>query len=221
LPRVGFLISVEQVKALTAICALLAISLGMIGTADAAKKHKRPFCKPANSKVLKRTRAVRILYVEHPAGADEYGTPATISACFPARKKRTKLLELASTDSWSPKIMALNNRFFAVAATTDDVTCEKYAQPNCVTSYVADFKLANGKQRCVTSVSATALALTSNGWIAWLSGGGTGQPSTLSACDSSGTRTLDLGTIDAASVKAAGTAVNWTRDGQPQSAELH
>jgi hypothetical protein len=214
-------LSVKQVKALTAVCALLAISLAMIGTADAAKKHKRPFCSPANSKVLKRTSAVRILYVEHPAGADPYGTPATIYACFPARKKRTKLLELSSTDSWTPNIMALNNRFFAVAATVDDVVCEKYAQPGCVSNYVADFKLANGKLRCSASVQATALALTSNGWIAWLASGGTGQPSTLSACDSAGKRTLDQGTIDAASVLAAGTAVNWTRDGQPQSATLH
>jgi hypothetical protein len=116
--------------------------------------------------------------------------------------------------------MALNDRFFAVAATVDDVTCEKYAQPNCVRSYVADFKLANAKLRCSASVQATALALTSNGWIAWLTGGGAGQPSTLSACDSAGKRTLDQGTIDAASVQAAGTAINWNRDGQPQSAEL-
>jgi hypothetical protein len=211
---------VKQVKTLAAVCALLAISLGMIGTAGAAKKHKRPFCSPANSKVLKRTSAVRILYVEHPAGADPYGIPATVYACFPARKKRTKLLELASTDSWSPKIMALNSRFFAVAATIDDVACEKYAQPNCTRSSVADFKLANGKLRCSASVSATALALTSNGWIAWVSGGGAGQPSILSACDSAGTRTLDQGTIDAASVQAAGKAVHWSRDGAPQSAEL-
>ncbi|MDQ1586208.1 MAG: hypothetical protein QOH80_1573, partial [Actinomycetota bacterium] len=35
-----------------------------------------------------------------------------------------------------------------------------------------------------------------------------------------GTRTLDQGAIDPASVLAAGASVQWTRDGQPQSADL-
>jgi hypothetical protein len=211
---------VDEVKVIAATCALLAVSLGMIGSADAAKKHKRPFCSPRYTKVLKHTSAVRILYVEHPADADLYGIPATVYACFPARKRRTKLFEVASTEIWSPKTMAITNRYFAFAATTEDVVCEKYAQPNCTGSYVADYNVSNGTARCSTSVSATALALTSNGWIAWLSSGGTGQPSTLTACDSAGTRTLDQGTIDAASVHAVRAAIHWTRDGQPQSADL-
>ena len=208
-------------KVLAAICALLAISLGMVGSAEAAKKHKRPLCSPRHTKVLKHTSAVRILYVEHPGDADLYGTPATVYACFPARKRRTKLFEISSSEIWSPKIMALSNRYFAFAATTEDIVCEKYAQPDCTGSYVADFSLSNGKARCSSSVSATALALTSNGWIAWLSSGGTGQPSTLSSCDSAGARTLDQGTIEAASVHAVDTSIQWTRDGQPHSADLH
>ena len=202
-------------KPLAAFCALALLLLGTIGSADAAKKHKRPYCKPAASHVLKHTRSVRILYVEHPAGEDEYGIPATVYACFPASHRRVKLFELASTEQWSPKIMRLTNRYFAVAATIDDVACEKYQQPGCTTSSVAAFRLSNGKERCAMRASATALALTSNGWIAWLAG------TTLSGCDSAGTRTLDDGNIAAASVRATGTTVEWQRDGQAKSAVLH
>ncbi len=202
-------------KTLAAVCALAILLLGTIGSADAAKRHKRPLCKPSNSKVLKHTKSVRILYVEHVAQDDgEYGAPATVYACFPARHRRVKLFDIASTETWSPSIMRLTNRYFAFVATTDDVVCEKYQQPDCTRSNVADFRLSNGKERCGAPSPASALALTSNGWIAWLSG------PTLSACDSAGTQTLDQGNIDAASVRAQGTTVDWTRDGQPQSAVL-
>ena len=204
-------------KPLAAFCALTLLLVGTIGSAEAeaAKRHKRPFCKPRNSHVLKHTGRVRILYVEHPAGEDPYGTPATVYACFPARHRRVELFELASDEAWSPRIMRLTNRYFAVAATTDNVVCEKYQQHGCMTSYVAAYRLSTGKQRCGTRVSATALALTSNGWIAWLGG------STLSACDSAGARALDDGNIDATSVRAAGTTVEWQRDGESKSAVLH
>jgi hypothetical protein len=151
---------------------------------------------------------------------DLYGIPATVYACFPARKRRTKLFEIPSYEAWTHKIMRLNDRYFAFAATTEDIVCEKYMQPDCTGAYVEAFRVANGAARCRTSVPATAaLALTSGGWIAWLAGGS--QPSTLSACDSAGLRTLDQGTIDPPSVRALGTSLQWTRDGQPRSAQLH
>jgi hypothetical protein len=203
---------VAGMKPLAFVCAIAAVLLlATVGSADAAKHHKRPLCKPRNSHVLKRTSSVRILYVEHPADA-YYTTPATVYACFPARHRRVELLDFVDSLAWSPKHMRLTNRYFAVAATTEDVVCEKYQQPDCVTSDVAAFRLSNGEERCRETASASALALTSNGWIAWRSG------TTLSACDSAGTRTLDEGNI--ASVRARGTSVEWTRDGQPQSAVL-
>ena len=161
-----------------------------------------------------RTSGVRILYVEHPADF-YYTTPATVYACFPARHRRVELLDFIDGFAWSPKHMRLTNRYFAVAATTEDAVCEKYQDPDCTTSDVAAFRLSDGQERCseTASTSASALALTSNGWIAWRNG------TTLSACDSAGIRKLDEGSI--ASVRARGTRVEWTRDGQPQSAVLH
>jgi hypothetical protein len=204
-------------KTLAAFCALAVLLLGTIGSAGAAKK-KRPFCKPANSKVLAKTSSVRILYVERPAQADEYGAPATVYACFPSRHRRVRLFEISSTEAWRAGIIALSSRFVAFAATVDDVACQKYQQPNCTSSYVAVFRLLNGKRRCGASATSTrALTLTSNGWVAWLDGS---TPGRLSACDSAGTRKLDEGNIDAASVRARGTSVEWTRDGQPHSAAL-
>jgi hypothetical protein len=188
--------------------------------AGAAKKRKRPLCKPAHAKVLTRTGSVRILYVEHPAAADEYGTPATVYACRPARKRRVKLFEVADTEIWSPKVMRIRSRWWAFAASTDDVACEKYAQPNCMGSYVAAYDLKTGALRCSTRAAANALALTSNGWIAWLTAGAAGRPATLSACDSGGVRPLDQGTIDPASLTASGPLITWARDGRPQSAML-
>jgi hypothetical protein len=208
------------VRLLAAICALLALSLGMASGADAARKHKRSLCNPPNTKILKRTSAVRILYVERPDDTDIYGTPAKVFACYPARQRRIKLFEIADTESWKAQVMRIRNRWFAFGADTVDLACEKYAQPDCSSSYVAVFDLKSGKVRCTTSAHAGALALTSNGWIAWLVQGASGQPSTLSACDSAGVRQLDQGTIDPASVTAVGAAVEWMRDGQPQSATL-
>jgi hypothetical protein len=193
-------------------CTLTILLLGAIGSADAAEHHKRPLCKPRHSHVLKRTSDVRILYVEHPADA-YYGMPATVYACFPARHRRVELLDIDDTIAWSPRHMRLTNRYFAVAATSEDLVCEKYQDENCVTGDVAAFRLSNGEERCSETASASALALTSNGWIAWQSG------TTLSACDSAGTRTLDEGSI--ASVRARGTSVEWMRDGEPHSAVLH
>jgi hypothetical protein len=209
-------------KLFAAFCALLMLSIGAAGSAGATRKHKRPFCSLPNTRVLRHTSTVRVLYVARPDEMDLYGTPATVYACFPARRRRTKLFEVPSTVTWTPKIMALTNRYFAFFATTDDGPCEKGQQPNCTGSYVADYRLSNGRARCSAPGPATALALTSNGWIAWLSGlGRPDLPATVSACDSAGTRTLDQGTIDPASLHASGTSVQWTRDGQPQSAALH
>jgi hypothetical protein len=208
------------VKPLAALCALLAVLVAAAAPADAARKHARPFCKPANSRVLKQTKSVRILYVQHPGQEDLYGIPATVYACFPAHRRRTKLFDVSSSEVWTPKVTALNDRFFAFAATTEDVVCEKYQQPDCTGAYVADFRVSSGALRCSANVFASALALTSNGWIAWLSGAAPGQPATLSACDSAGIQTLDQGAIDAASVQASGALVEWQRDGQPQSAAL-
>jgi hypothetical protein len=207
------------VKAILAIGALLAMCLAFAGSAEATKKHRRPFCSSfANTQVLKHNRTVRILYIQHPDQEDIYGIPATVYACFPARKRRTKLFEIPSSEVWTHKIMRLNDRYFAFAATTEDIVCEKYMQPDCTGAYVQAFRVANGAARCGTSVFASALALTSGGWIAWLPSGS--QPLTLSACDSAGSRTLDQGTIDPKSVRALGTSVQWTRDGQSRSAEL-
>jgi hypothetical protein len=194
------------------VCALAILLFGMLGSADAAK---RPLCKPRDSHVLKHTESVRILYVEHVAQDDgEYGTPATVYACFPARHRRVKLFDIAGSETWSPTTMRLTNRYFAFAASTDDIVCQKYMQPDCTRNDVAVLRVSNGKERCGAPSPASALALTSDGWIAWLSG------STLSACDSAGTRMLDEGNIDAASVRAQGTTIEWTRDGQPQSVAL-
>lgn len=207
-------------KTLVAIALLPALSLGFATGADAAKKRKRPLCNPAHTKVLKQTASVRILYVEHPGGADEYGTPATVYACYPARKRRVRLFEVADTEIWSPRVMRIRTRWWAFAASTDDVACEKYAQPNCRGGYVAAYDLKTGQVRCSTRATSAALALTSNGWIAWLAEGAAGQPGTLWACDSRGARPLDQGAIDPASLTAAGPVVDWTRDGRPQSATL-
>jgi hypothetical protein len=201
-------------KIAMAVCALLALLLGVADTAGAAKKHKRPFCKPAHSKVLKQRKGVRIVYVTHPGG--EYGDPATVYACVPHRHRRTKLFEIEEYEGWSPDVMRLTPRYFAFAATVYDIVCTKYdpGNPQCVSSYVASYRLSTGKERCVTGASATALALTSNGWIAWLEG------STLSACDSTGTRVLDDGSIERSTVRARGTSIEWKRDGQTMSAPL-
>jgi hypothetical protein len=48
--------------------------------------------------------------------------------------------------------MRLNERYFAFAATTEDIVCEKYMQPDCTGAYVEAFRVANGTARCETSV---------------------------------------------------------------------
>jgi hypothetical protein len=208
------------VRALTALLALLAGSLGVGISVEAAAKQKRAFCHPRHSKVLTKTSVVRMLYVEHPDGEDFYGTPATVYACFPKPKRRVKLFDIPAAETWKPDITRIRNRYFAVAATSIDEVCGKYQQPDCVSHEVAVYGTRSGGVRCSRARTATALALTSNGWIAWLTSGGTGRPSTLWACDSAGVRRLDEGTIDAGSVRAVRHTVEWTGAGQPRSADL-
>jgi hypothetical protein len=44
----------------------------------------------------------------------------------PVLQQRTKLFEIPSSEVWTHKIMRLNERYFAFAATTEDIVCEKY-----------------------------------------------------------------------------------------------
>jgi hypothetical protein len=70
----------------------------------------------------------------------------------PVLQQRTKLFEIPSSEVWTHKIMRLNERYFAFAATTEDIVCEKYMQPDCTGAYVEAFRVANGTARCETSV---------------------------------------------------------------------
>jgi hypothetical protein len=178
------------------------------------------FCKPRHSKVLAHASGVRLIRVDRVSRADEYGVPVTLYACFPAKHRRVVLDSFDTTQSWTPKIIRITSRFVAYADQIDDVSCEKYAQQGCVSSSVTVRTLRTGKARCAVSSAADALALTSNGWAAWRVPGSGGAPSVLRACNSAGVQDLDSGNIDAASVRASGDMVSWTRDGQPQSAVL-
>jgi hypothetical protein len=206
-------------RRLAALCALLVFAAGA-SDAAAAKTHKRPLCKPRGSQVLKRNATVRILYVEHQAQSDEYGVPATVYACLPQSHRRTKLFEVWSSEVWEPKVMRLNEGYFAFAAEVFDIVCSKYTTGDCTSYEVASIRFDTGRPRCAVSVPASALALTPSGWIAWLTPDAAGGTSRLHACDSAGTRALDQGDIDPASLRASGATVLWATAGEARSAQL-
>jgi len=205
-------------------CAALVLAIialvAAIPADGAAREARATFCKPRHSKTLAGAHGVRLVLVANTARADEYGEPVTLYACFPTSRRRVVLERFPSTVLWTPRIVRVTPRFAAYTATGEGIPCEKYGGTDCIRSAVAVRTLRTGRRRCFDSSPADALALTSNGWAAWRVPGSGEVPSVLRACDSSGVRDLDSGDIDPASVRAAGDAVAWARDGQPQSATL-
>jgi hypothetical protein len=200
---------------LALVSALLAALLAAV-PAEAAhqrRKPRPPVCNPHGFKVLGQANGLRLFYVQ---GADdgEYGAPAKVYGCVLARRKRVLLLNYDATAGWAISDVQLLGRYAAFLVRTDNVACEKYQAGGCQSASVMSFDVVTGKRRALSASDASALALTSAGWIAWFDG------KTLWGLDSSGQRTLDSGNVDPASLHATGATVSWTKDGAPASADL-
>jgi len=112
-----------------------------------------------------------------------------------------------------------NGRYVAFDVTVGDETCFKYDPgPQCSSENLRSYNVRSGHRRAGVHAASDALALTTNGWIAWVPPGA--APRSVVAADAAGSRQLDTGAIDPGSLRATGRTVRWTNAGQPRSALL-
>ncbi len=101
------------------------------------------------------------------------------------------------------------------------IDCLKYSQSNeaaeeCAVPEVSSYNLRSGRERASASGAEEALALTANGWIAWVA-----APShALLAIGAHGKHTLDAGPVEPRSLGVSGQTVHWTSNGVAHSAVL-
>lgn len=167
-------------------------------------------------------RAGTALLLSAPVGPDdEYGPGTRVMTCRQGHPRVT----LASTgpgDALTITHPVFAPAYVAFAWTRSSVACSKYLgdDPQCTSARVASYNRRTGRTRVSGTGPADALAVTTSGWLAWVSPLDASGARTLTVADRGGERVLDRGAIDPASLRANGQAVTWTANGAAASAGL-
>jgi len=202
-----------MLRLVIATCAASCAALVSVAPATAA-----PTCHPRHSRTVARKGGTRLFLVGG-GGAGEYSAPSTLYVCQRSRGRAVRLIHVGAARSLRLAHVRFDGRYVAFDATVGDETCFKYDPgPQCSSETLRSYNVRDGRRRATAHAACDALALTSNGWIAWVPPG-TGPRSVL-AVDSTGSHQLDAGAIDPASLRATGRTVRWTNAGQPRSARL-
>jgi hypothetical protein len=148
--------------------------------------------------------------------------PVKVYGCVLARKRAVML---GSFNDYTHPVYGepqLNAPYAAYALDVIDETCAKYEPTGpCESQHLEVVDLRTGKTRVSVPGGADRLALTGNGWLAWVTTtAGSPTQHVVSAVDSHGRRQLDAGNIDPATLVAHGNSVQWQRDGAPMTATL-
>jgi hypothetical protein len=198
-----------------AICLASCAALAAAPTAGAA-----PSCRPRHARTVARSHGTRLFMVGG-GGGGEYSGPSTLYACSGSSRRPARLIHVADAQTMRITQVRFKRGYVGFDVTVSDETCWKYDPgPHCDSQSVRSYNMRNGRRRAGASGGSDALALTSNGWIAWVPPVASGAPRALLAIDSHGRRQLDTGAIDPASLRATGKTVRWTNAGQPHAARL-
>jgi hypothetical protein len=191
------------------------------GAGASAARKPAPPCGPRGAQTIARSGGTR-LYVVGGAGAGEYSAPSTLFVCERSRRRPRRLVHAPDSYSMAVVQVRFSGRYVAFDVTISNEPCSKYDfGPQCLSESVRSYNVRNGHLRAAAGGGSDALALASNGWIAWAPPAANGAPRTLLAVDSAGRRQLDSGAIDPASLRATGSTVHWTNAGAARSAALH
>lgn len=218
------------------LCALMIVLAGVAIGKSAAQgarashaRSPRHRCAPVKWEVIARHDA-SLLFI-HRTGLDDgkYGAPHALYGCRTPHQAPARLFDFEDGDTPETVLTAFNGRYAAFFIGWQATTCSFYESAgaiNCSQSLLASVNLGNGHTRVNvtnedpnTTEPPTALVVTHAGWIAWAAHlTATSQP--LLARDSKGERTLDLGPIDAGSLRVSGANVLWTDAGVTHAATL-
>jgi hypothetical protein len=208
------------VRSLSLILCCAALVL-VAGAGAAAARRAAPPCGPRGAHTIARSGGTR-LYVVGGGGAGEYSAPSTLFVCQRAHRRPKRLVHAPDSYSMGIVHVRFSGTYVAFDVTVSNEPCSKYDfGPQCISESVRSYNVRNGRLRASAGGGSDALALASNGWIAWVPPAASGAARTLLAVDSAGRRQLDSGTIDPASLRATRNTVHWTNGGAAQSAALH
>lgn len=210
----------------TGALALAVVAAGSLAAPAAATtlvtRPGRATCKRAGSVTVASSPQARVYAL---TGRDdgEYGPPTTIVGCWRAQPSRRVVLQrYGSGQAASFDGRRLAGRYVALQTTVVDVACSKYmgASPECITHRLASYDLRTGRHRAQGDGAPAALALTTRGWLAWVTPPDASGAAAVVAQDGAGRRQLDAGAIDPRSLSATADVVSWRRDGAEQTATL-
>lgn len=189
----------------------------LFAAADSPAPAATKPCARAHSKTLVSNAHVRVFTVAGSQGRRLYG-------CL--RSNGRQMLLTADYDdgyvlSGSFSHVRVAGRFVAWQFAATDISCKADCPPGYQpTTYALRVRdLRRSKTVPVSGhVASQTLVLTTGGALAWAEGA---APSvSVRAFDAAGSRTLDQGDIDPASVHRSGQSVEWTSGGQLRSAAL-
>lgn len=213
-------------KRAVALAVVVAAAAGPLAAPAAATtlvtRPGRPTCKRAGSVTIASSTQVRVYAI---SGRDdgEYGAPTTIVGCWRAKpRRRVALQHYGSGQSVSVDRKRVAGRYVALQTTVVDVACSKYmgASPDCISYRLASYDVRTGRHRAQGDGAPAAFALTTHGWLAWVTAPDASGAATVFAQDAAGRRQLDAGAIDPRSLSATADVVSWRRDGIEQTATL-
>jgi hypothetical protein len=189
----------------------------------------RPRCVPRRSRTLARSGASVLLLRTTGPDDGKYGAPHSLLGCRTVAQRPVDLFDFEDGDTPTEVRTSFDGPYAAFYLGWAYSTCSFYMSAgaeDCETSLFESVNLGTGRVKVsLPSVREggpalpSALVVTHNGWIAWVSRGAAGA-TPLMARGSKEQRTLDPGPIDAGSLRVSGAAVRWEDAGVAHSATL-
>ena len=195
---------------LALLAAATAAAAALAGTADA---KQAPRCRTADP-ILAKNRFLRVW--EH---REKNGEDGRLIACRRGDGHRMTMLKthhpiFRAGATWFD-LLTLNRHFAAFVVARESAACDA-----CPGIRLRSFDTEAGHRRFEAgngTVDVDALVVTTKGAVAWAEQDRSAEA--IQAYDH-GTRTLDTGAIDPASLGVEFTIVSWTRDGEERFARL-
>ncbi len=205
----------------------LALALGP-AVSYARSRHAHPRCAPSRSETLVRHGSSVLFAQETEPGGGEYVSGQTVFGCLRVAQRPVRVVAFPEGVVLGAIRASFDGHYAALYLSSAEQACGKYDPgPQCETSLLESVDLLTGHRRVNVpgagergSGTPAALVVTVKGSIAWVSQPATEAPAPLLARDSTGTRTLDPGPIEAGSLTVAGSVVRWRDAGVAHSATL-
>src|SRR5947209_14486886 len=152
-----------MLRLVIATCAASCAALVSVAPATAA-----PTCHPRHSRTVARKGGTRLFLVGG-GGTGEYSAPSTLYVCERSRGRAVRLMHVGAARTMRLTHVRFNGRYVAFDVTVGDETCFKYDPgPQCSSENLRSYNVRSGHRRAGVHAASDALALTTNGWIAWV-----------------------------------------------------